>query len=102
VYFDLLDSYLLTGSPRKREVIETLLASPSPTPAAAAFYEGMRILGARTPDLTLVALRLVLAGKRAEDASVVELRSYAQRARAGGDGAQEAREAYARMLAGRE
>jgi hypothetical protein len=100
--FELLDAYLLTGSPRKPEVISTLLANRSPIPAAGAFYEGMRMLGPRTPDLTLVALRLVLAGKRADDAGVVELRGYAERARAGGDGAQQAREAYARALAGGE
>jgi hypothetical protein len=102
MHFDLLDAYLLTGSPSKPEVVATLLAGPSPVPTAAAFYEGMRMLGSRTPDLTLVALRLVLAGKRADDASVVELREYVQRARGGGDGAQEAREAYARVLSGGE
>ena len=45
----------------------------------------MRILGPRTPDLTLVALRLVLAGKPATDAAVVELRDVAEKARSGDD-----------------
>jgi hypothetical protein len=43
----------------------------------------MRLLRARTPDLTLIALRLVLAGKRADDASVVHVRSLVERARRG-------------------
>jgi hypothetical protein len=94
--FELLDGYLLDGKPQKAEVVRSLLAQPSDAPAAAAFYEGMRLLGARTPDLTLVALRLVLAGKRADDDSVVALRAITERARAG---AADAREAFAQVLA---
>jgi len=59
--FDLLDGYLLGGTPAKGEVIRRLLESPVRNQRAAPFYEGMRILGARTPDLSLMALRLVLA-----------------------------------------
>lgn len=81
--FDLLDGYLLDGSPPKGEVIRRLLDSPPPAPQAAPFYEGMRILGARTPDLSLMALRLVLAGKTADDAAVTQLRSVVERARGG-------------------
>jgi hypothetical protein len=94
--FDLLDRYLLDASPVKAEVVKTLLSERSEAPGAAPFYEGMRMLGARTPDLTLVALRLVLAGRRADDEAVVELRALSERARTG-DGA--AREAYRRLLA---
>jgi hypothetical protein len=97
--FELIDEYLLTGAPPKAGVIKDLLAHPSDRAEAAPFYEGMRMLGARTPDLALVALRLVLAGKRADDASVTELRGHSDRARAGGAGAAAAREAYARVLA---
>jgi hypothetical protein len=97
--FELIDEYLLTGAPPKARVIKDLLASPSERTEAAPFYEGMRMLGARTPDLALVALRLVLAGKRADDASVTALREHVDRARAGGAGAAAAREAYARALA---
>ena len=85
--FDLLDGYLLDGSPAKSEVIQRLLDSAPPTPQAAPFYEGMRILGARTPDLSLMALRLVLAGKTADDAAVTQLRSVVERARGGDAGA---------------
>jgi hypothetical protein len=88
--FELLDRYLLDGAPAKSEVVRRLLESPVPTPAAAAFYDGMRLLGTRTPDLSLMALRLVLAGKKADDATVVELRGLVERARGGDDAAREA------------
>jgi hypothetical protein len=81
--FELLDQYLLTGAPEKGRVVSALLADPSDAPGAAAFYEGMRLLGPRTPDLTLLALRLVLAGRAADDAGVVALRSASDRARSG-------------------
>lgn len=96
--FELIDEYLLTGAPRKSEVIEALLAHRSTLAAAAPFYEGIRMLGARTPDLSLVALRLVLAGRRADDAGVVNLRELSERSRGGGPGGAAAREAYARLL----
>jgi hypothetical protein len=88
--FDLLDRYLLDGVPAKGEVIRRLLDSPAPAPRAAPFYEGMRLLGARTPDLSLMALRLVLAGHKADDASVVQLRGIVERARRGDDAARQA------------
>lgn len=94
--FELLDRYLLDGTPGKRDVVKTLLAKRSDASAASAFYEGMRMLGERTPDLTLVALRLVLAGKRADDEAVVELRSLAERSRKGDASA---RDGYHAMLA---
>ncbi len=50
---------------------------------AAPFYEGLERLGARTPDLALIALRLVLAGKKADDASVTRLRDLVARVHAG-------------------
>lgn len=95
--FELLDRYLLEAKPEKADVVKTLLTQRSGAAAAQPFYEGMRMLGARTPDLTLVALRLVLAGKKADDESVVALRDLAERARSGQDSS--AREAYMRALA---
>lgn len=95
--FDLLDGYLLDGSPPKGEVIRRLLELPAPSPRAAPFYEGLRILGARTPDLSLMALRLVLAGKPADDAAVTQLREIVARARAGDA---QARETYRSLFAG--
>jgi hypothetical protein len=82
--FDSLDRYLLDGTPAKAEIVTALMAERPGGPAAAPFYEGMRILGARTPELTLVALRLVLAGKTASDANVVHLRKIVETARSGG------------------
>jgi hypothetical protein len=91
--FELVDRYLLDGSPSKPEVVKHLLAHPSEVPEAKPFYEGMKILGARTPDLSLMALRLVLAGKKADDQSVVALRALVERVRAGDPGG-DARTAY--------
>ncbi len=85
--FEVLDRYLLEGQPAKGKVIAQLLERRSDLPRAAAFYRGMEMLKDRTPDLTLVAFRLTLAGKPADDASVVRLRDAAARARAGEDGA---------------
>lgn len=93
--FELLDGYLLDGRPDKGEVVQRLLASPSQVEGASPFYEGMRLLGKRTPELSLMALRLVLAGKRADDASVTGLRAVVERAR-GGDAA--ARDEYRGIL----
>lgn len=96
--FELLDSYLLAAQPSKADVVKRLLSQRSSLPAAQPFYEGMRMLGPRTPDLSLFALRLVLAGKTADDESVVALRALAERVRAGDD-AEAARDAYMRTLA---
>ncbi|HEY3676199.1 MAG TPA: hypothetical protein VGK84_09430 [Candidatus Tumulicola sp.] len=80
--FELLDGYLLDGRPTKAAVIEKL-AKMSPTGKAAPFLEGIRLLGERTPDLALIALRLVLGGGTADDASVSTVRDAVLRARAG-------------------
>jgi hypothetical protein len=94
--FELLDGYLLDGRPGKADVVQGLLAQAVETPAARAFYEGLRLLGARTPDLALIALRLVLSGRPAEDSAVVTLRELAERARTGDA---QARAEYLQMLA---
>lgn len=94
--FDQLDSYLLRGTPSKTELVRTLLAERSPLPGAAPFYSGLEILGERAADLSLIALRLVLAGKKADDRSVVRMRELSERARTGD---QSARDAYYMELA---
>ena len=94
--FELIDRYLLERSPSKPEVVKHLLNHPSEVAEARPFYEGMKILGPRTPDLTLVALRLVLAGKKADDEHVVALRALVERVHAGDASA---REAYERAVA---
>lgn len=89
VGFEFIDGYLLNGTPPKSEVVRRLLEDRPGDAAAAPFYEGMKRLGARTPDLSLIALRLVLAGQKADDASVVRLRDIVERARAGDVAARE-------------
>jgi hypothetical protein len=83
MHFELLDGYLLDGTPSKSEVVRKLLEIRPSAQGSAPFYEGMERLGARTPDLALIALRLVLAGKKADDATVAGLRDVAARARSG-------------------
>lgn len=92
--FELLDGYLLDGTPSKPDLVKTLLAKRSDLPESQPYYEGMRMLGARTPDLALLALRLVLSRKKADDASVVELRRLADLARSAGPGGSAERAAY--------
>ena len=87
--FELLDGYLLGGTPPKSEVVLKLLEIRSPAEGAAPFYEGLERLGARTPDLALIALRLVLAGRKADDATVARLRDVVARARSGDAGARD-------------
>ena len=96
--FELLDRYLLDGSPEKGEVVRRLLEHPSEAANARPFYEGMRLLGPRTPDLTLIALRIVLGGRKADDATVVQLRSLVERARKGGPDGSKARAETIAML----
>lgn len=96
--FDLLDRYLLDGAPPKGQVVKDLLKHRAGVPGAAAFYQGIEMLGPKTPDLTLIALRLVLAGKPADDVHVVRLRQLVERARAKGIDAQSAVDAYYKEL----
>lgn len=84
--FDLLDGYLLDGMPSKGEVVRQLLERRPQAEKASAFYEGLQRLEARTPELALIALRLVLGGVKADDATVVRARTLIARAR-GGDAA---------------
>jgi hypothetical protein len=80
--FELLDGYLLDGRPAKAAVVERLVKL-APNPKTAPFLEGIRLLGDRTPDLALIALRIVLGGGTADDATVSAARDAVGRARAG-------------------
>jgi hypothetical protein len=100
VSFELLDGYLLDEKPDKATVVEALLADPASPEAVRPFLEGLRILGARTPDLALIAVRLAGAGKTADDAHVVEMRDLVQRARRGGEDGDAARAAFHSLLGG--
>jgi hypothetical protein len=95
----LLDAHFLEGKPPKNDVIARLLEDPAASDAVRPFYDGMRILRFRTPELTLVALRLVLAGHKADDESVTRLRSAIERIREGGTEAEAAKQEYRRILA---
>lgn len=97
--FESLDGYLLRGTPEKGDVVKAILAQAVPARGAAAFYAGLKMLGDRTPDLSLIALRLVLAGKIADDASVVRLRGLVELARTGGPEGAAARALYFAELA---
>jgi hypothetical protein len=99
VKFELLDRYLLDGVPDKATVVTALLSEPEPPDAVRPYLEGLRLLGARTPDLALIAVRLAAIGKTADDAHVVELRNLVERARRGGADGSAARVAFARALA---
>lgn len=94
----MLDRYLLEGSPAKGDVVAALMEQRPDAPGAAPFYDGMKILGARTPDLSLIALRLVLAGKKADDSAVKRLRGIVETARKGGEGASAAVALYKEEL----
>lgn len=98
MHFDLLDGYLLEGRPDKKSVVDRILREPPRAASAKAFVEGIRMLGSRTPDLTLIALRLVLAGKAASDESVVELKSLSDAARAGTPESAQAAVRYRKVL----
>ncbi len=95
--FDLLDGYLLDGVPSKPEVVRQLLERRPATERASAFYDGLQRLQARTPDLALIALRLVLGGVKADDARVARARDLVARARAGDA---DARDEYRALVQG--
>jgi hypothetical protein len=88
--FHPIDGYLLDGRPTKGEAIAAALADRSDDPKAQPFYRALAAVGERAADEALIALRLVLAGKPADDVSVVRLRA-AVRASKGGDAAARAR-----------
>ena len=97
--FDLLDRYLLNEKPPKAQVVKELLKNRNDVPGAAAFYQGIEMLGPKTPDLTLIALRLLLAGKPADDVHVVRIRQLVDRARANGIDRQSCVDQYYKELA---
>ena len=90
--FHSIDGYLLDGRPPKAEAIADVLADRSAVPAAAPFYRALDIVGARAADESLIALRLVLAGRTADDDAIRRVRAILAQVRAGESGA---RAAYA-------
>lgn len=96
--FDSLDHYLLDGTGSKAALIEKLLSDREENSEAAPFYRALDILGAKAADEALMALRLVLAGKPAEDQSIKRMRKNVAASRKGGPDAPEAREDYFRQV----
>jgi hypothetical protein len=80
--FEVVDGYLLGDAVSKPSVVEAVLANRSDAPAAAPFYRALEAVGARAADEAFIALRLVLAGRDADDAAVRRLRAVAGFARA--------------------
>ncbi len=96
----LIDAYLLDGRGSLPQLVAALLEEAPPSDAVRPFYAGIRVLGPRTPELALLALRLVVAGRRADDASVRRLRALVECVRSGGPEADAARREYAFELEG--
>ncbi|MDB5071883.1 MAG: hypothetical protein JWM87_2994 [Candidatus Eremiobacteraeota bacterium] len=90
-----LDGYLLDGSPGKADAIAAALRERSPDPKAQPFYRALETVGARAADEALLALRVILGGKSADDETIVAARAARARAKAGEPGA---REAYLRSV----
>ena len=80
--FEVIDGYLLRGSPAKGDVVAAVLADRVDSPAAAPFYRALEAVGVRAADEAFVALRLILAGRNADDDAVRRLRAFAAVARA--------------------
>jgi hypothetical protein len=78
----LIDRYLLGEPVSKPDVVASLLANRTSAPEAEAFYRAFEAIGAQAADEAFVALRLVLAGRRPDDASVRRLRALGRVARA--------------------
>ena len=90
-----LDGYLLDGSPAKAEAIAAALRARSADERAQPFYRALETVGARAADEALLALRLVLGGKAADDEAIVAARTARARGKTGGA---EEREAYFRTV----
>ena len=90
-----LDGYLLDGQPAKAGAIAAALRERSSDPRAQPFYRALEVVGARAADEALLALRLVLGGKTADDEAIVAARAARARGKAGGA---EEREAYFRTV----
>jgi hypothetical protein len=80
--FEVVDGYLLGDAVSKPSAVAAVLANRSDAPAAAPFYRALEAVGARAADEAFIALRLVLAGRDADDAAVRRLRAVAGFARA--------------------
>jgi len=90
-----LDGYLLDGDPSKAEAIAAALRMRTGDARAQPFYRALEAVGARAADEALLALRLILGGKAADDESIVAARAARAAVK---DGGPEARERYVRTV----
>ncbi|MBD5657143.1 MAG: hypothetical protein IAI50_18485 [Candidatus Eremiobacteraeota bacterium] len=84
--YHLIDRYLLGEPVSKPDVVAALLAERSTSPDAEPFYRAFEAVGTRAADEAFIALRLVLAGRPADDGAVRRLRGLAAIARAAATG----------------
>ena len=78
-----LDGYLLDGTPDKASAIAAALRDRAADDRAQPFYRALDALGVKAADEALLALRLVLAGKAADDDAIRSLRDVRARAQRG-------------------
>jgi hypothetical protein len=98
--FEVVDGYLLGEAVSKPDVVASFLRERSDAPGAAPFYRALEAVGARAADEAFIALRLVLAGKPADDERVKRLRAFAGVARAAKTGDRAGLEALRRRESG--
>ncbi|MBC5810390.1 MAG: hypothetical protein GIW95_06010 [Candidatus Eremiobacteraeota bacterium] len=84
--FESIDRYLLGEPVSKADAVAAALGERADVPAAAPFYRALEAVGVRAADEALIALRLVLAGRSPDDASVRRLRALSALARAATNG----------------
>jgi hypothetical protein len=90
-----LDGYLLDGRPGKADAIAAALRDRSTDAKAQPFYRALEALGARAADEALLALRVVLGGKHADDEAIIAARAARAAVKSNEPGA---REAYLRSV----
>jgi hypothetical protein len=84
-----IDRYLL-GESRDRALLFGQIGGWQPDlPAAAPIVRAIAMIGARAADESVIALRLILAGRLTDDAAVTTLRNDARLAAKGDTAARE-------------
>lgn len=85
-----IDGYLLDGSPSKEAAIAAVLAEGSPVERAGPFLRALKALGSKAADEALMALRLTLANRAADDDAIRAMRGQLIAAKAGDSSARAA------------
>jgi hypothetical protein len=82
VGIETVDGYLLGDGVAKADALRALLTDRSQAPAAAPFYRALEAVGVRAADEAFVAVRLIVAGRPADDDRVRRLRALSTLVRA--------------------